>query len=434
MRRFAIGVDVGGGVARVVVLSAPTVSPEGGSNYVTVDDCSDLAAPKAGYGKVRRPRSNGRAGEVSQSAGTADDSTVPVIDAAETQASLRDVGGRYWSEGLRLEGIGCAGVPPHAVSHTEWLDAGAVSGAISSALHGALGDPREATRGWRQARNLAGLAVPADVAMVRDVEANDLWRPRVNGASHTGARWSYSTLQPLLQSHAERITGTHRSELALDWMAPASIAPRRLTFATVCRHHVDARVDAANAAGLMPAIVEDEPGAALRACRFIAEAPDGPRLSGGRPYAALWLDGRSAHLWFLREGQPGTRAFVLSTHGVPEALEAALYERRAGRTFAQAIVAIRNDPPLPAEPRHFATAAAPGADPCVPGGLMLDDERGIARALTAIERGLGCCPVLFDARDMLAGSLISATPVSTAEARKSAVAFGLALRALVPAP
>jgi hypothetical protein len=106
-------------------------------------------------------------------------------------------------------------------------------------------------------------------------------------------------LEPAVLATAERYLGLERSALAVDWFIedPAG-APERVTIAAASRHHIDARVEAAAAAGIVLAAIDDEPAAALRACRHAAAH----ELAADEAHAVVWIGADSVRGWMIVDG------------------------------------------------------------------------------------------------------------------------------------
>jgi hypothetical protein len=194
--------------------------------------------------------------------------------------------------------------------------------------------------------------------------------------------------EPIVLAAAEQVTGLARDTLACDWRPGEAGAA---TFAAAARAQVDARLEAAAAAGVALTAIDGDTFAAMRALRLVLarEAP------GCTPCLAMWIGDGGVHGWLVDNG----RVIEAISYPTPEHADLADALRDLARTGA---------------PVH----ALVGGEIGEPGGARL--------ALADLADLLGC-----EARPFGCVSLCEpGWPVDEALARDPgfAVAVGLALR------
>jgi Tfp pilus assembly PilM family ATPase len=231
------------------------------------------------------------------------------------------------------------------------------------------------------------------------------------GGAHLSAQEALDAMEPAVYAHAERIAGLERQALAADWFvdeASLSCGPAsgsggsqaggapRVTIAAAERQHLEARVEAAAAAGIVLYDVDGEPPAALRALCYAAAH----ELQDTGRFAAVWIGGEGVYGW--RIADDAIEACV--RYPAPEHADLAAALRALGDAEALNCVVAGGDLDLLAD-----------------GGMTLADAGDlIGCAMLPFE----CAPFINEsARDVLAR-----TAQEWLHSPTFAVAFGLALR------
>jgi Tfp pilus assembly PilM family ATPase len=150
------------------------------------------------------------------------------------------------------------------------------------------------------------MAVPSSATLIDSIPLS-FPSPCAGGETPSDA---LDAMEPAVYAHAERIAGLERQALVVDWFvddasrgcAPASAASPaggvpRVTIAAAARQHLEARVEAAAAAGIALSAVDGEPPAALRALCHAA----GYELQENERYAAVWIGGDGVYGWRIAD-------------------------------------------------------------------------------------------------------------------------------------
>jgi Tfp pilus assembly PilM family ATPase len=168
-------------------------------------------------------------------------------------------------------------------------DAAAGSRAVAHALDLVLS---RALRGRARAAGCAVMAVPGSEL--------------VSGALPLGRSATPGWLATGLREAAERAAGQAADTLMLDWRVldpadsePASANQSRVEFVATPQDHLDARIEAAAAAGLHLRAIDAEPAAALRAVRYLAAITAGVPGHSAEAYFALWINGDGVYGWYV---------------------------------------------------------------------------------------------------------------------------------------
>lgn len=302
---------------------------------------------------------------------------------------------------VRLAVLSCRARLRGAPARVEWLGvaplaAGAMSGvhivdrmALTSALTAVFGQ-------WPQRRSVrmlpCSMAVPGSATAIASVALVG----------------TLERIEPAVLAQAERVAGLERQALALDWFvdedgeafgalsdssAPASAGGPRVTIAATARQHVEARVEAAAAAGVVLSAIDSEPLAALRALCHAAEF----ELERGERYAALWVGGDGIYGWRIGD----------------ETVEARM--RYPAPEYADLAAALRD------------LASGDALDWAIAGGeIGLLDSVGFT--LADVGDLLGCTVLPFECAPFCYAEGLSAAPPEWRHATTFTVAFGLALR------
>ncbi|WP_207004864.1 pilus assembly protein PilM [Trinickia mobilis] len=236
------------------------------------------------------------------------------------------------------------------------------------------------------------MAVPGSATVVASVALSRL-TPRTPRATPLQV---LSGIEPAVMAEAERVAGIERHALAVDWFiddAPreASGNAPSVTIAATPRQHLEARVEAAAAAGIELIALDGEPPAALRALRHAAELELNPR----ERYAALWVGGDGVYGWRMANG-------VAEAH--------IRYPAPEHADLADAL-------------RELADGGALG---CALIGGELDLLGSAGLAIADVGDLLGCSVLPFECGSFCDGS--SRVSAELRHASSFAVAFGLALR------
>jgi Tfp pilus assembly PilM family ATPase len=164
--------------------------------------------------------------------------------------------------------------------------------AVVQALRGLFaGLPPAVATGLTQ----CAMAVPDSATITASLPLGRLQARAANGLTHAA---TMSALEPAVMMEAERIAGVERHALAVDWFIedkPSCVG--EVTIAATARHHLEARVECAAAAGITLTAVDAEPHAALRALRYAARIELAPRA----PYALLWIGEEAVFGWRLAD-------------------------------------------------------------------------------------------------------------------------------------
>jgi hypothetical protein len=296
-------------------------------------------------------------------------------------------------------------IRPLAASRIEWLGVEPLASPAMASGHvidvRAIGSALAALLSrWPAARTVRALpcamAVPGSLTWIASMPLP----PRRPGAPATLRGGAADPLETAARAHAERIAGVERDELAVDWRVERSTGcggPQaeassgrvsHLTIAATARAHLEARIEAAAAAGVVLVAVDSEPAAALRALVRTAA----PALRGLDCFAALWVGDDGVYGWRIRGSTIEAHARCPASHrgGVPEML------RELGG------------------PHALACAVAGGDLEALSHGSL---------ALADIGDLLGCPALPFACAPFLA----ACSPRSRAHEPRFAVAYGLAL-------
>jgi Tfp pilus assembly PilM family ATPase len=284
--------------------------------------------------------------------------------------------------------VECLAVAPlagGAMARAQIVDRGAVALALSD-VFAQLPDAC-ATR-----KLTCAMAVPGSATVVTSVALSRLARrtPRATPMQ------ALAGIEPAVMAEAERVAGIERHALAVDWfiddvLGEADRNAPSVTIAATPRQHLEARVEAAAAAGVELNALDGEPPAALRALRYAAEFELGPR----ERYAALWVGGDGVYGWRIAN----------------DLIEAHIrYPAPEHHDLADAL-------------RELAQGGALG---CALLGGELDLLGSVGLATADVGDLLGCSVLPFECGAFCDGS--SRVPLELRHASSFAVAFGLALR------
>ncbi len=303
---------------------------------------------------------------------------------------------------VRVEWLGAAPLAAGVMSGADLVDRAAVAAALSSLC--AKWPRRRAMRGMRCA-----MAIPGGTTTIATFEM-----PATGPSAHRlggcpDAIDELDELEPAMLDEAERLCGLERDALSVDWWADdcgairgaaagdsAPHARQRVTLAAAPRRHLEARVEAAAAAGIALAAVDGEPLAALRALVYAAEHAPRP----ARRYAAIWAGYDGVYGWRVTEG--AVDASIRFPGGEHTDLDVALRRLAANGALDHALV---------------------GGD----FGLLAR----VGLTLADIGERLGCGVAPFECAPFCCGGLLPAKPTAWKQDASFAVAFGLALRGVI---
>ncbi len=298
---------------------------------------------------------------------------------------------------VRVEWLGAMPFDRAAVSGVEILDGAAVSSAIAALF---AEWPRRRVTGLLA----CSMALPGSATLIDSIPLA-LSSADVGGAMPMG---TLTELEPSVYAHAERVVGLERHALAVDWFidesnrgcgghgaSPRAGAAARVTIAAAARRHLEARVEAAAAAGIALSAIDGEPPAALRALCHAAHY----ELQENERYAAVWVGGDGVYGW--RIGDSAVEAHV--RYPAPEHVD------------------------LPAALRTLIDGEELG---CVMTGGDFDLLASCGMTLADVGDVLGCAVLPFECASFLdAGSRDRLGDADRwAHVPTFAVAFGLALR------
>lgn len=293
---------------------------------------------------------------------------------------------------VRVEWLGAAPLNPGAMSGAHLVDRAAVAAALSSLC--ARWPRRRALRAMPCA-----MAIPGGATAIATFEM-----PPVTQApdSHGRDSQAIDEMEPILLEQAERLCGLERDALSIDWWAADCAAVpgaasagnvSRVALAAAPRGHLEARVEAAAAAGIALAAIDGEPLAALRALAYAAEHS----LRRADRYAAIWAGSDGVYGWRVAEG--AVQASIRFPIGEHADLDAALGSLASGA----------------------------GLDRAVIGGDVNVLER-LGLAMADIGERLGCATEPFDCAPFCFDGGRFTPRADAKQGARFAVAFGLALR------
>ncbi|MEA3122287.1 MAG: hypothetical protein QOH33_1860, partial [Paraburkholderia sp.] len=262
---------------------------------------------------------------------------------------------------------------------------------------------------WPRRRAMGSLfcsmAIPGGAMLIDSIPLS-FPLPHQGRAMRTAA---LEAMEPAVYAHAERLAGLERQALAVDWfvdeanrgcgLAPAASShadgASRIGIAAAAREHLEARVEAAAAAGIVLSAVDGEPPAALRALCHTAEC----ELHDGERYAAVWIGGDGVYGWRIAD----------------EAVEAQM--RYPAPEHADLAAALRG-------------MALGQALDCVVAGGDFDLLGGCGMTIADVGDLLGCAVLPFECAPLLDPDLHDSLGGACPQAHVPtfAVAFGLALR------
>jgi Tfp pilus assembly PilM family ATPase len=190
-----------------------------------------------------------------------------------------------------IEHLECVALPEGAVVNGDFVDRAAIVAALRE------GFGQWSTNGaWRSLRCAMGLS--AAVTHMMSVPLTQLID--VHDTQSASGGDPFGLLEPAVLAEAERATGIERAGLAVDWAIQTQDDGRtHVSIAAAARRHVEARVEAAAAAGIALSAIDGEPSAALRAMRQsgCAELGDEAR------YLACWLESAGLRGWLVDGGE-----------------------------------------------------------------------------------------------------------------------------------
>jgi hypothetical protein len=194
---------------------------------------------------------------------------------------------------VSIEYVTTVSLAPGVVTGTEIVDRHAVARALRDAFAGL---PRScSTHALRCA-----MALPASATLTTTVPLT-----RLVAQSHCADDGGHALagIEPAVMSEVERMAGLERHALAVDWFVEDACSPiRTVTIAATARQHLEARIEAAAAAGISLSAVDGEPHAALRAMRYAASH----ELDPHEPFAALWIGTDGVYAWRLTDDAVST--------------------------------------------------------------------------------------------------------------------------------
>jgi Tfp pilus assembly PilM family ATPase len=288
----------------------------------------------------------------------------------------------------------------------EWLGAVPLAAGVMSGVH--IADRTAVAAGlrsvfdqWPRRRSQrvvpCAMAVPGSATAIASIAL---------AATHGAPGGALEHLEPVVLDEAERVAGLERHALAFDWFvdgggdiygappgAGVSSGATRVTIAATARQHVEARVEAAAAAGVALSAVDGEPPAALRALCHAADL----EFERGERYAAIWVGGDGVYGWRIGDKSVEARMRFPS----PET------------------------PDLATALRGLAQGGA--LDWALAGGEigLLD---GVGFTLADVGDLLGCMVLPFECAPFCQGASGSEAPPEWRHTPAFALAFGLALR------
>lgn len=299
------------------------------------------------------------------------------IDVNRRAVRIVVLSGRVGRAGtVQIETLEAEPLPPHAfstASNADWA-------LVTAALQG----------GMARALSACGIrALPGVMALPDGSFAAESFVAPPSAAARGG-----DALQAAVLVEAERVVGLARETLAVDWQVDSASSPGSITFAVAEQARLDARLDAASAAGVELIAIDGEPYAALRALRHAAAL----ELDEEESYLAFWFGDSGVYGWRIEA------CMIAAQIRYPE-LEHA---------------------DLAATLRGFAQSGAVGCA-FVAGDLELFG--GAPITLANLGDLLGCIVLPFEC----AGFCAEARPVNPQLSRAPdfAVAFGLALRGVL---
>jgi Tfp pilus assembly PilM family ATPase len=178
-----------------------------------------------------------------------------------------------------------------AVVNGDFVDRAAIVAALREAF------ARLPSNGaWRSLRCAMGLSAAATQTLsVPLAQLIDVRETRVAAGGDP-----FGLLEPAVLAQAERAMGIERGALAVDWSIEArENGHAHVSIAATARRHVEARVEAAAAAGIALSAIDGEPAAALRAMRQSAST----ELDDDARYLACWLEKTGLHGWLVDGGE-----------------------------------------------------------------------------------------------------------------------------------
>jgi Tfp pilus assembly PilM family ATPase len=183
-------------------------------------------------------------------------------------------------------------LPPGAVVDGDYMDRAAIADALSDAF--AHLPDNGTRRALRCAMGLApGATYTASVPVTQLIDPHETRTALVAGDP-------LGVLEPAVLAHAERATGLERGALAIDWSVRTRNNGRSLvSIAASARRHVQARVEAASAAGVALSAIDSDALAALRAMRHASET----EFEAHARYLACWLERTGLHGWLIEDGE-----------------------------------------------------------------------------------------------------------------------------------
>jgi Tfp pilus assembly PilM family ATPase len=210
------------------------------------------------------------------------------IDVSEDAVRLAVVSKRLRANASAcIEHLECVALPEGAVVNGDFMDRAAIVAALREAF-----SRLPANGSWRSLRCAMGLSAAAthmiSVPLAQLIDVHDA-QVAVGGDP-------FGLLEPAVLAEAERATGIERAALAVDWAVQTQDNGRtHVSIAATARRHVEARVEAAAAAGIALSAIDGEPAAALRAMRQCGSA----ELDAEARYLACWLENTRLHGWLV---------------------------------------------------------------------------------------------------------------------------------------
>lgn len=216
----------------------------------------------------------------------------------------RGVAGRVRIDALALEPL-----PAGAYTGDAEGDWASVAQALTKAL-------ARARRAGRCRVSRAVMALPEAALTVASVEL---------GAAGLRA-------ESVVLAAAEQATGLARDTLACDWRQGEAGAA---TFAAAARAQVDARLEAAAAAGVALTAVDGDTFAAMRALRLVLAR----EVPGCTPCLAMWIGDGGVHGWLVDDG----RVTQVISYPTPEHADLADALRELAQTGAPAYALVAGE-------------------------------------------------------------------------------------------
>jgi Tfp pilus assembly PilM family ATPase len=207
---------------------------------------------------------------------------------------------------VRVEYLAAVPLATGAMAGVEIVDRAAVTRALREVF-------AELPRACASHTLRCAMALPASATLMSRLPLARLGAACEMGDLAAASGASLAAVESAVLDEAERIAGIERHALAVDWFVDRS--PRHvgsLTIATAARHHLEARIECAAAAGVTLTAIDGEPHAALRALVHTAALELVPHES----YAAIWIGAEGVYGWRVAgEAVVGEMHYPAPEHG-----------------------------------------------------------------------------------------------------------------------